>query len=134
MNTDKLYSHAEIIDFRQIHLIDPHLSSNTTLLKPRENTLFTSDSVPDKGDKNGDHPIQQEHKTFPTMLKLISGTQVGGADFSEIYIDPGDEDKVNSCSENDNAEGKGEDTNKRKVSNHARNSTESGKTPKDATG
>ncbi len=38
---------------------------------------------------------------------------VGGADFSEIHIDPGDE--VNSCSENDNAEGKGEDTNERKV-------------------
>ncbi len=77
MNTDQLYSHAEIIDccdFRQIHLIDPHLSSTTTLLKPRENTLFTSDSVSDIGDKNGDHPIQQEHKTFPTMLKLISGT------------------------------------------------------------
>ena len=65
MNTEELYSHAEIIDqcdFRQIHFIDPHLSSNTTLLKPRENTLFTSDSVSDKGDKNGDHPIQQEHK------------------------------------------------------------------------
>jgi hypothetical protein len=49
------------------------------------------------------------------MLKLISGTLVGGADFSEICIDPGDEDKVNSCYKNDNAEGKGEDTNKRKV-------------------
>ncbi len=40
---------------------------------------------------------------------------VGDADFSEIYSDPGDKDKVNSCSENDNAEGKGEDTNERKV-------------------
>jgi hypothetical protein len=118
MNTDKQYSHAEIInqcDFRQIHLIDAHVSSNTTLLQQRENALFTSDSVSDKGDINGDHPIQQEHKTFPTVLKLISGSLVGGADFSEIFIDPGDEDKVNSCSENNNAEGKGEDNNKRKV-------------------
>jgi hypothetical protein len=97
MNTDEQYSHTEIInqcDFRQIHLIDAHVSSNKTLLQQRENTLFTSDSVSDKGDINGDHPIQQEHKTFPTMLKLISGWLVGGADFSEIYIDPGDEDKV----------------------------------------
>ena len=119
MNTEELYSHAEIIDqcdFRQVHLIDPHVYSNTTLLQPRENTLSTSDSVSDRGDINdGDHPIQQEHKTFPTMLKLISGTLVGGADFSEIYIDPGDEDKVNSCSENDNVESKGENTNKRTV-------------------
>ena len=49
------------------------------------------------------------------MLKLISGTLVGGADFSEIYIDIGDEDKVNSCSENNNVEGNGENINKRKV-------------------
>jgi hypothetical protein len=90
MNTDELYSHSEIIHqckFRQVHLIDPHVYSNKTLLS-------TSDSVSDRGDINdGDHPIQQEHKTFPKMLKLISGTLVGGADFSEIYIDPGDEDK-----------------------------------------
>ena len=137
MNADELYSHAEIIDqcdFRQVHLIDSHVYSNTTLLQPRENTQFTSDSVSDKGDINdGDHPIQQERKTFPTMLKLIRGTLVGGADFSEIYIDHGDEDEVNSCSENYNMEGKGENTNK-KSTYPARNSTESGKTPKDATG
>ncbi len=85
-----------------------------TLVQPRENTQLTSDSVSDKDDINdGDHPIQQEQKMFPTLLKLISGTLVGGADFSEIYIDIGDEDKVNSCSENNNMEGKGENTNKR---------------------
>ena len=135
MNADKLSSHAEIIDqcdFRQVHLIDSHVYSNTTLLQPRENTQFTSDSVSDQGDINdGDHPKQQEHKTFPAMLKLISGTLVGGADLSEIYIDHGDEDEVNSCSENNNMEGKGENTNKRKVPTL---SEESGKTPKDATG
>ncbi len=100
---------------RQIHLIDAHVSSKTTLLQPRKNTLTTSDSVSDKGDVNGDHPTQQQHKTFPTMLKLISGTLVGSADFSEIYIDPGDKDKVNSCSEKDHAKGKGENNNKKKV-------------------
>jgi hypothetical protein len=65
------------------------------------------------------------------MLKHISGTLVGGAVFSEIYIDPSDEDKVNSCSENDHEKDKGED---KKSTNPARNSTKSGKTPKDATG
>jgi len=119
VNAEELYSHAEIIDqcdFKQVHLIDSCVYSNTTLLQPRENTQLTSDSVSDKGDINdGDHPIQQEHKTFPTLLKLISGTLVGGADFSEIYIDIGDEDKVNSCSENNNVEGNGENINKRKV-------------------
>jgi hypothetical protein len=119
VNTEEQFSHAEIIDqcdFRQVHLIDSRVYSNTTLLQPRENTQLTSDSVSDKGDINdGDHPIQQEHKTFPTLLKLISGTLVSGADFSEIYIDHGDEDKVNSCSENNNVEGNGENINKRKV-------------------
>jgi hypothetical protein len=50
VNADELYSHAEIIDqcdFRQVHLIDSHVYSNTTLLQPRENTQFTSDSVSD---------------------------------------------------------------------------------------
>ncbi len=138
MNTDKLYSHAEIIhqcDFRQVHLINPRVYSDTTLLQPRENTLSTSDSVSGRGVINdGDHPKQQVHKAFPTMLKLIRGTLVAGADFSEIYIDPGDEDKVNSFSEDENVEGKGENTNNKKSTNHARNSTKSGKTPKDATG
>jgi hypothetical protein len=119
VNTKEQFSHAEIIDqcdFRQVHLIDSGVYSNTTLLQPRENTQLTSDSVSDKSDINdGDHPIQQEHKTFPTLLKLISGTLVGGADFSEIHIDHGDEDKVNSCSENNNVEGNGENINKRKV-------------------
>jgi hypothetical protein len=37
MNTEEEYSHAEIInqcDFGQRHLIDAHISSNTTLLQP----------------------------------------------------------------------------------------------------
>jgi hypothetical protein len=68
------------------------------------------------------------------MLMLISGTLVGSADFSEIYIDPGDKDKVNSCSEKDHTKSKGEDNNKKKGTNPASNSTKSGKTPKDATG
>ncbi len=67
------------------------------------------------------------------MLKLISGTLVGGADFSEIYIDPGNEDKVTSCPENDHEKVK-ESIITKKRTNPAGNSTKSGKTPKDATG
>ena len=35
------------------------------------------------------------------MLKLISGSLVGGANYNEIYLDPDDEDAFNSCSAND---------------------------------
>ncbi len=35
------------------------------------------------------------------MLKLISGTLVGGANYNKIYLDPDDEDAFNSCSTND---------------------------------
>jgi len=66
MNTDEVYSHAEIIhqcDFKQVHLIDPHVYSKTTLLQPREYTLSTSDSVSDRGDINdGDHPIKHSRQ------------------------------------------------------------------------
>ncbi len=35
------------------------------------------------------------------MLKLISGTLVGGVNYNEIYLDPDNEDAFNSCSTND---------------------------------
>jgi len=35
------------------------------------------------------------------MLKLISGSLVGGANYNEIYLDPDEEDAFNSCSTND---------------------------------
>ncbi len=49
-----------------------------------------------------DH-VSQQHKikTYPTMLKLISGSLVGGANYNEIYLDPDEEDAFNSCSTND---------------------------------
>ncbi len=33
---------------------------------------------------NDDHPKQQKKQTYPTILKLISGTLVGGANYSDI--------------------------------------------------
>ena len=45
------------------------------------------------------------------MLKLISGSLVGGADYSEIYLDPDDDDALNSSLINDSDTRKqGEDT------------------------
>jgi hypothetical protein len=50
---------------------------------------------------NDDHPKQQKKQTYPTMLKLISGTLVGGANYSNIYLDCFYEDDINSSSTND---------------------------------
>jgi hypothetical protein len=38
-------------------------------------------------DVNGDISTMHTIQTFPTMLKLISGTLVGGANYSDIHID-----------------------------------------------
>ena len=38
-------------------------------------------------DVNGDISTMHTIQTLPTMLKLISGTLVGGANYSDIYID-----------------------------------------------
>jgi hypothetical protein len=51
--------------------------------------------------KSDDVPKQHKTQTYPTMLKLISGTLVGGANYNEIYLEPDDEDAFNSCSMND---------------------------------
>ena len=62
---------------------------------------------------NDDHPKQQKKQTYPTMLKLISGTLVGSANYSDIYLDHFYEDDINSSSTND--------TKPRKQDNHTRN-------------
>jgi hypothetical protein len=98
-------SHNEIInkcDFGQRHLIGARMSSTTTLHQSGEpgelNTLLdTSNSDV----KNDDNPKQHKIKTYPTMLKLISGPLVGGANYNEIYLKPDDEDAFNSSSTSD---------------------------------
>jgi hypothetical protein len=92
MNTEEEYSHAKIInqhDFGQRHLIDACISSNTTLLRQEGLSTFTetSDSGLNSDDVNGDISTMHTIQTFPTMLKLISGTLVGVANYSDIYID-----------------------------------------------
>jgi hypothetical protein len=92
MNTEEEYSHAKIInqcDFGQRHLIDARLSSNTTLLQQEELSTFTemSDSGLNSDDVNGDISTMHTIQMFLTMLKLMSGTLVGDANYSNIYID-----------------------------------------------
>ncbi len=99
---NKENSHNEIInkcDFGQRHLIGARISSTTTLLQSGEpgelnRLLDTSNS----DDKNDDNLKQHKIKTYPTMLKLISGSLVGGANYNEIYLEPDDEDAFNSSS------------------------------------
>ncbi len=52
----------------------------------------TSDSGLNSDDVNGDISTMHTIQTFPTMLKLISGTLVRGANYSDIYIDSDVED------------------------------------------
>jgi hypothetical protein len=92
MNTEEEYSHAKITnqcDFVQRHLIDARISSNTTLLQQEGLSTFTEtfDGGLNSDDVNGDISTMHTIQTLPTMLKLISGTLVGGANYSDIYID-----------------------------------------------
>jgi hypothetical protein len=126
--TQRKYIHTEehsnevIINkchFGQRHLIGVRISSTTTLLQSSEpgefNTLLDTSTSDDKNDdnpnENEDNPKKHNIKTYPTMLKLISGSLVGGADYSEIYLDPDDDDALNSSLTNDSDTRKqGEDT------------------------
>ncbi len=92
-------SHDEIInkcDFGQRHLIGARISSTTTLFQSGEsgelNTLLDSS---DSDGKNDDNLKQHKIQTYPTMLKLISGSLVGSANYCDIYLDPNDEDDIN---------------------------------------
>jgi hypothetical protein len=76
-------------DFGQRHLIDACISSYRTLLQQEGLSTFTemSDNVLNSDDENGDISTMHTIQTFPTMLKLISGTLGGGANYSDVYID-----------------------------------------------
>jgi hypothetical protein len=79
MNTEEEYSHANIInqcDFKERYLIDTRISSNMNLLQQDGFSTFTeaSESGLNSDDVNGDISTMHTIQTFPTMLKLISGT------------------------------------------------------------
>ena len=106
-----IYSHTEensndeIInrcDFGQRHLIGARLSSTTTLLESDEpEELMTLHDTSNSDSMTDNVPKQHKVKTYQTMLKLISGSLVGGANYIEIYLDQDEEDAFNSCSTND---------------------------------
>ena len=110
-DSEDIYSHTEensndeIINrciFGQRHLIGARLSSTTTLLESGEpEELNTLNDTSNSDSKNDNVPKQPKIQTYPTILKLISGTLVGGANYNEIHLDPDDEDAFNSCSTND---------------------------------
>jgi hypothetical protein len=107
MNTEEEYSHAKIInqcDFWQRHLTDACISSNKTLLLQEGLSTFTetSDSGLSSDDVNGDISTIHTIQTFPTMLKLINGILVGGANYSDIYIDSDVKDVLEKLSTIDN--------------------------------
>ncbi len=92
MNIEEEYSHAEIInqcDFGQRHFIDEPISSNMTLLQQKGLSNFTemSDSGLNSDDVNGDISTMHTIQMFPTILKLINGILVGGANYGDLYID-----------------------------------------------
>jgi hypothetical protein len=62
--------------------------------KPRristtKNCDLSSDST------NDGQSMQQTSKTFPTMLKLISGALIGGVNYKEVYMNSDIDDKTN---------------------------------------
>ena len=110
-DSEYIYSHTEensneeIInrcDFGQRHLIGARLSSTTTLLESDEpEELMTLHDTSNSDSMNDNVPKQHKVKTYQTMLKLISGSLVGGANYIEIYLDQDEEDAFNSCSTNE---------------------------------
>ena len=78
------------------------MSSTTTLLESDEpEELNTPNDTSNSVSINDNISNQHKIKTYPTMLKMISGSLVGGANYNEIYLDPDEEDAFNSCSTTD---------------------------------
>ena len=96
------YSHSEIINrynFGSRHLINARLSSQTCLQYQADSSVHdaTTQCLHSK-DIDGDHGSEETFKTFPTMLKLISGTLVGGGKYSDLYIDSDEDEDTSSTS------------------------------------
>ncbi len=96
------YSHSEIINrcnFGFKHLINARLSSQTCLQHQADSS--TQNATPqclNLKDLNSDHGTEDTIKTFPTMLKLICGTLVGGVKHSDLYIDSNEDEDTSSTS------------------------------------
>jgi hypothetical protein len=60
--------------------------------------------------------MQQTSKTFPAMLKLISGALIGGVNYEDIYMDSEIDDKINPPTTTNNM-GLDQNTNIHKIPN-----------------
>ncbi len=56
-----------------------HQKQPNNIQQPQEDQVLNKDAA------DTEHHTLDSRKTFPTMLKLISGTFVGGANYSDIY-------------------------------------------------
>jgi hypothetical protein len=99
------YSHSEIINqcnFGSKHLINAHLSSQTCLQHQSDSSI--QNTIPqclNSNDFDIDHGTGKTIKTFPTMLKLVGGTLVGGVKYSDLYnINSNEEEDTSSTSSN----------------------------------
>ncbi len=100
MHEHEEYSHSEVIhqcNFGSNHLINACLSSETSLQYQPDS--YSQDATPhclNSNNIDSDHGTEDTIKTFPTMLELISGTLVGGAKYSDIYINSNEDEDTSS--------------------------------------
>ena len=91
VNYSEEYSQDEIInrcDFRHDHVISAQILSLTSIIHQEQLTNIPQpqeDQVMNKDATDTNPHTLDTNKTFPTMLKLISNTLVGGANYSDIY-------------------------------------------------
>jgi hypothetical protein len=99
MHKHKEHSHSEIIhqcNFGSRHLINARLASKASLQYQADSNIHeTAHHCLNSKDIDNDHGTEEIIKSFPTMLKLIGGTLVGGVKCSDLYIDF-NEDEDNS--------------------------------------
>jgi hypothetical protein len=99
MHKHEEHLHSEIIhqcNFGSRHLINAHLASKPSLQYQADSNIHeTAHHCLNSKDIDIDHGTAETIKSFPTMLKLINGTLVGGVKYSDLYIDS-DEDEDNS--------------------------------------
>jgi hypothetical protein len=99
MHKHKEHSHYEIIhqcNFGSRHLINACLALKASLQYQADSNIHeTTQHCLNSKDINNDHGTEETIESFPTMLKLIGGTLVGGVKYSDLCIDS-NEDEDNS--------------------------------------
>ncbi len=94
------------------HLINARLYSKAS---PQYQTDSNTHDTPlhylNSNDIDNENGTEETIKTFPTMLKLISGTLVGGVKYSDLYIDSDEDKDTSSTNSYDTNNDKGHDKN-----------------------